>query len=106
MNTTPVAKYYIVKESVDQMEKEGKESPAFYQEGLQRYKEKTALAEKFITKHNLQNPDEIRAAAIKFVLSNPNVNAACCSLQTYEEMERILPLSGKKLIAQGQPQLA
>jgi len=54
-------------------------------------------AEKFITKHNLKNPEEIRAAAIKFVLSNPNVNTACCSLQTYEEMERILPLSGKKL---------
>ena len=53
--------------------------------------------EEFITKHNLKNPEEIRAAAIKFVLSNPRVNTACCSLQTYEEMERILPLSGKKL---------
>ena len=106
MKTTPVAKYYIVKDRVDQMEKEGKKIPVFYQEGLQRYKEKTALAEKFITKHDLKNPDEIRAAAIKFVLSNPNVNAVCCSLQTYEEMEKTLPLSGKKLIAQGQPQQA
>ena len=97
MKTTPVAKYYIVKDRVDQMEKEGKKIPAFYQDGLQRYKEKKDLAEKFITKHNLKNPEEIRAAAIKFVLSNPNVNTACCSLQTYEEMERILPLSGKKL---------
>ena len=97
MKTTPVAKYYIVKNRVDQMEKEGKKIPAFYQDGLQRYKEKKDLAEKFITKHNLKNPEEIRAAAIKFVLSNPNVNTACCSLQTYEEMERILPLSGKKL---------
>jgi hypothetical protein len=79
------------------MEKEGKEIPAFYQEGLTRYKQKAALAEKFIAKYNLKSPEEIRAAAIKFVLSNPNVNTACCSLQTYDEMERILPLSGKKL---------
>lgn len=98
MKTTPVAKYHIVKNRVEQMEKEGKKIPAFYQEGLERYKQKAELAEKFIKKHNLKNPDEIRAAAIKFVLSNPHTNTVCCSLQTYEEMERILPLSGKKLI--------
>ncbi len=99
MKTAPVAKYYIVKNRIDQMEKEGKKIPSFYQKGLTRYKQKADLAEKFITKHNLKNPDEIRAAAIKFVLSNPNVNSVCCSLRTYDEMERILPLSGKKLTA-------
>ena len=30
-------------------------------------------------------------------LSHPNVNTVLCSLQTYEEMERIISLSGKKL---------
>jgi hypothetical protein len=79
------------------MEKEEKKIPEFYQDGLTRYKQKADLAEKFIKKHNLKNPEEIRAAAIKFVLSNPNVNTVCCSLQTYDEMERILPLSGEKL---------
>ena len=97
MKTTPVAKYYIVKNRIDEMEKEGKKIPAFYQEGLTRYKQKADLAEKFITKYNLKNPEEIKAAAIKFVLSNPHVNTVCCSLQTYEEMERTLALSGKKL---------
>ena len=97
MKTTPVAKYYIIKSRVDQLEKEGKEVPAFYKDGLQRYKEKADRAEQFIKKYNLQNPEEIRAAAIKFVLSNPRVNTVCCSLQTYDEMERILPLSGQKL---------
>jgi len=97
MKTTPVAKYYNVKNRIEQMEKEGKKIPAFYQEGLTRYKQKADLAEKFITKHNLKNPEEIRAAAIKFVLSNPRVNTVCCSLQTYDAMERILALSGEKL---------
>lgn len=97
MKTTPVAKYYLVKSRVDQMEKEGKEVPAFYKDGLQRYKEKADKAEQFIKKHGLQNPEEIRAAAIKFVLSNPRVNTVCCSLQTYDEMERILAVSGERL---------
>jgi len=97
MKTTPVAKYYIVKSRVDKMEKEGKEVPAFYKDGLQRFKEKADRAEQFIKKHGLQNPEEIRAAAIKFVLSNPRVNAVCCSLQTYDEMERILAISGERL---------
>lgn len=97
MKTTPVAKYYIVKNRVDQMKKEGKEIPDFYQDGLARYKQKMDLGERFITKHGLKSPEEIRAAAIKFVLSNPHVNTVCCSLQTYEEMEQTLPLSGKKL---------
>jgi aryl-alcohol dehydrogenase-like predicted oxidoreductase len=98
MKTTPIAKYYIVKNRIEQMEKEGKKIPDFYQEGLERYKQKADLAEKFIKKHDLKNPEEIRAAAIKFVLTNPHVNTVCCSLQTYEEMDRILPLSGEKLI--------
>ena len=97
MKTTPVAKYYIVKSRVDQMEKEGKEVPAFYKDGLQRFKEKADRAELFIKKHGLQNPEEIRAAAIKFVLANPRVNTVCCSLQTYDEIERILAISGKTL---------
>lgn len=97
MKTTPIAKYYSVKNRVEQMEKEGKEIPAFYQEGLARYKQKADLAEDFIQKHNLKNPEEIRAAAIKFALSNPDVNSVLCSLQTYDEMERVLQLSGKKL---------
>ncbi len=97
MKTTPVAKYYLVKSRVDQLKKEGKEVPVFYKDGLQRYKEKAERAEQFTKKHNLQHPEEIRAAAVKFVLSNPRVNTVCCSLQTYDEMERILSLSGKKL---------
>jgi aryl-alcohol dehydrogenase-like predicted oxidoreductase len=97
MKTTPIAKYYTVKNRVEEMEAEGKKIPDFYKEGLARYKQKADLAEKFIKKYRLNTPEEIRAAAIKFVLSNPHVNTVLCSLQTYEEMDRMLALSGKKL---------
>jgi predicted aldo/keto reductase-like oxidoreductase len=92
-----VTKYYILKSRIEQLEKEGKKIHPLYKEGLTRFKDKFDKAEQFIDEHDLQNPEEIRAAAIRFVLDNPKVHTVCCSLQTYDEMERILPLSGTKL---------
>lgn len=97
MKSTPVAKYYILKSRVEQLEKAGKKVSPFYREGLKRFKDKFDKAEQFIAKYNLEKPEEIRAAAIRFVLSNPKVNTVCCSLQTFDEMERIIPLSGTTL---------
>jgi predicted aldo/keto reductase-like oxidoreductase len=99
MKTTPVFNYYKVKSSVERTEEAGKEVHPLYKEGLVRFKANLDKAEQFIKKHNLQNPDEIRAAAIKFALSNPNVNTVCCSISTYDDLDRILSLSGTKLEA-------
>jgi len=106
MKSTPVTKYYILKSRLDQLEKEGKDIHPLYKEGLTRFKDKFDRAEQFIAKYDLKNPEEIRAAAIKFVLSNPRVNTVCCSLQTFDEMERIIPLSGSKLSVQDKAKLA
>ena len=106
MKSTPVTKYYILKSRVEQLEKEGKKIHPLYKEGLIRFKDKFDKAEQFIATYNLKNPDEIKAAAIRFVLSNPKVNTVCCSLQTYDEMERILPLSGSKLSDRDKGKLA
>lgn len=97
MKTTPVFNYYKVKSSVERTEKAGKEVHPLYKEGLVRFKANLDKAEEFVKKHNLQNPDEIRAAAIRFALSNPNVNTVCCSISTYDDLDRILSLSGTKL---------
>ena len=106
MKSTPVTKYYILKSRVEQLEKEGKKIHPLYKEGLIRFKDKFDKAEQFIATYNLKNPDEIKAAAIRFVLSNPKVNTVCCSLQTYDEMERIIPLSGSKLSDRDKGKLA
>jgi len=96
MKSTPVFKYYILKSRLEQLEKEEKKIHPLYKEGLKRFKDKADKAEQFINKYDLKNPDEIREAAIRFVLDNPNVNTVCCSLNNYDEMERVLPLSGSK----------
>jgi predicted aldo/keto reductase-like oxidoreductase len=97
MKSTPVHKYFGLKSRVEQLKKEKKEINPFYKEGLARFKDKYDRAEQFIKKYDLKSPEEIREAAIRFVLENPNVNTVCCSLKTYDELERILPLSGSKL---------
>ena len=97
MKSTPVSKYFGLKTRIEQLKKEKKEINLFYKEGLERFKDKYDRAEQFIKKYDLKSPEEIREAAIRFVLENPNVNTVCCSLKTYDELERILPLSGSKL---------
>jgi predicted aldo/keto reductase-like oxidoreductase len=97
MKSTPVQKYFGLKARIEQLEKEKKKIHPLYKEGLGRFKDKYDRAEQFIKKHDLKSPEEIREAAIKFVLKNPNVSTVCCSLKTYDELDRILPLSGSKL---------
>jgi len=97
MKATPVAIYYSLKSSVEKMQKENKEVHPLYQDGLKRYKEKVDRADDFIKKHKLENPEEIKDAAIKFVLDNPNVSTVCCLAKTYDELERFISLSGMGL---------
>jgi aryl-alcohol dehydrogenase-like predicted oxidoreductase len=97
MKSTPVHKYFILKSRVEKLKKEKKEIHQFYKDGLVRFKDKYDRAEKFIKKYDLKSPEQIREAAIRFVLENPKVNTVCCSLRTYDELELILPLSGSKL---------
>lgn len=96
MKATPVAVYYALKSRIEQLEKEGKKVHPLYAAGLKRYKEKLDRAEDFIQKYNLKNPDEIKEAAVRFCLDNPNVNTVCCLARTYDELERFLRLSGSR----------
>jgi aryl-alcohol dehydrogenase-like predicted oxidoreductase len=97
MKSTPVHKYFGLKSRVEQLENEKKKIHPLYKEGLVRFKGWLDRAEEFIKKYDLKSPEEIREAAIRFVLENPKVNTVCCSLKTYDELERILPLSGSNL---------
>ena len=97
MKSAPVSKYFGLKTRIEKLKKEKKEIPPFYEEGLARFKDKYDRAEQFIKKYDLKSPEEIRETGIRFVLENPSVNTVCCSLKTYDELDRTLPLSGSKL---------
>jgi len=97
MKATPVAIYYNLKSSIEKMQKENKKINPLYSAGLKRYKDKVDRADDFIKEHNLENPEEIKGAAIRFVLDNPNVSTVCCLAKTYHELEQFLSLSGTRL---------
>lgn len=62
-----------------------------------RMEKKVENAKEFIKRHNLKSDKEIRDAAIRFVLGNPNVNTVLYTLQNYSEAREFLKLSGSRL---------
>ncbi|MBE3130906.1 MAG: aldo/keto reductase [Acidobacteria bacterium] len=97
MKTAPIAIYDQLKSRIEALEKDKKEVDPLYADGLKRYKEKYDAAQEFIQAHGLKNPEQIRDAAIRFVLGHPDVHTACCQTQTYDALNAVLRLSGTKL---------
>ena len=96
MKTKPVGTYAVMKSMIEKLEKEGKEVDPLYRQGLARYKDIADRAETFIRKYNLQNPDEVKEAALRFALSHPDIHTVCCSAKTYAEAEQFLRQSGSR----------
>ncbi len=97
MKTNPVANYLEIKEEIERRKEEGEEVPEFFTKLLPRLKKRADQAEPFRKKYNLTNYNEVRDAAIKFVLSNPHVHSACCTIKNYNDLEAFVALSGQKL---------
>jgi len=105
MKTMPVAIYESLRDRVEAAEKKGQSVHPLYVEGVKRYKEKFEAAQEFIKKYNLTNPQEIKEAAIKFVLGNPNVSTACLRAKNYNELDSFIKLSGSRLDVPAQSKL-
>jgi predicted aldo/keto reductase-like oxidoreductase len=97
MKSNPIGRYYGMKEQIEQMKQEGKEideRTKNYFESLQKTAEKS---ESFIKKYNLQNPSQIRDAALRFVLSNPDAHVLNLAFNTFDDVESMLKVSGSRL---------
>jgi predicted aldo/keto reductase-like oxidoreductase len=100
MKTNPVADYLYFKHEVDQYKKEGKEVPEFYSRLFPRYEKLVEESQSFIKKYKLENPSEIRDAAIRYSLNNPFVNSVCITFVNFEDVEAFLKLSGSRFSPQ------
>jgi predicted aldo/keto reductase-like oxidoreductase len=96
MKTNPVRSYHSIKEEAEKLEKEGKPG-GFYRTILPRVKEKADKADHFTKKYNLQSNNEIRDAAIRFVLNNQDVHSLCISFNNFDDVTNYLKLSGGRL---------
>lgn len=106
MKKNPVGSYYRIKQYIERTKKEGKEPNKLYAASLERFKKKADMGEGFIKKHNLQDQAEIRDAAIRFVLSNPDVHSVLCSIRNFDQIEQYVKLSGTTLSAYDKKKLA
>jgi len=68
--------------------------------------ERSAQAEAFLKKHSLMGLEQARDAAIKFCLSHPDVHCVCPTMNSFEDVEAFVGLSGRKVESREQALLA
>ncbi len=98
MKTNPIRSYNTMQEWLkrNRYSKE-KELSREEKENVERMERKVEKAQDFVRTHNLKSDKEIRDAAIRFCLSNPNVHTVCVTVLNFEEMREFLRLSGSRL---------
>jgi aryl-alcohol dehydrogenase-like predicted oxidoreductase len=97
MKTEPARLYYGVKQWIEDQEKKGEEVEEGVRKTYSELKEKLDKGQGFYKEYNLKTLAEIRDAAIRFVLSNPDVNTACISFRNYDDLNDYIRLSGSRL---------
>jgi len=106
MKSDPLGRYFETRERVEQMKKAGETPDENMTRNLAQMEEAAKQAESFIKEHNLQNPAEIKQAALKFVLNDPRVHTLNLAFTTFADLQNLLALSGTGLDAQGKKTLA
>lgn len=66
---------------------------------MDEYRAHAAQGEAFKKKYGLQTDQQVRDAAIAFVLSNPDVHSVCPTINSFDELDAYTPLSGTRLKA-------
>jgi predicted aldo/keto reductase-like oxidoreductase len=96
MKTDPVRSYNDIESMYARMRERGRVTEA----GEKIINEFKAYADKtreFAKKYGMSGDKQVRGAAIKFCLDSPSVHSVCPTINTYEDLEFYLSLSGKKL---------
>jgi predicted aldo/keto reductase-like oxidoreductase len=76
------------------------------QDLLDRLKARADASEAFIKEYDLANFNQIRDAAVKFVLSNPDMNSACLTIKNFDDLEFYVGLSGRRFTPADEAKLA
>jgi aryl-alcohol dehydrogenase-like predicted oxidoreductase len=97
MKINPVRVYLRRERIINRAKEAGQDIPERVWKILEENKRHVDKAEAFKNKYGLTGYKEIDDAAIKFVLSHPYVHSACLTIDTFEELESFVALSGKKL---------
>lgn len=97
MKINPVNFYEGVKQGFAQAEEQGRTIPEMYTKMLDEYKALADKAEAFKKEYGLRGGEQVRDAAVKFVLGHPGVHSVCATIDTLDGLETFVSLSGKRL---------
>ena len=97
MKVSPYNRYFEAQEFIEKMKQEEKPVPEWMNNLLLKYEQLKEQSDSFIKQNNLSGKDEIKAAAIRFVLGNPDADCVLPSITSFEDIDNFVRTSGKPL---------
>lgn len=97
MKTNPFGGFYsTIKQSIDNLLKEGKELPPEMKTIHEKFTLKQEKAITFLQKYGINDEEGMRDSAIKFVLNNTNVHSVLVTFQEFKDIDDYINLSGQR----------
>jgi aryl-alcohol dehydrogenase-like predicted oxidoreductase len=97
MKSDPATKHDMLREYVKEQKEAGIAVDPWLKESIEFYKKRTERAKPIFEKHNLSNLEDYRSFAIRYVLSNRDVNTLVVSFYNFSYVDACIPLSGRSL---------
>jgi len=98
MKVDPISFNTGIKSMLEEARQDGREIPESIHQMKDEYEEWIRLGDAFMEQYNLKTEREIRDAAIRFVLTNPDIHAVCPTISNFESLDTFVRLSGQRLI--------
>ena len=97
MKTDPFGgAYQWMKSNMEAILNEGRELPPHLARLRERYEDKHKLAAPFLEKYGIKGEDSLRDSAFRFVLNNPDVHSVLATIQSFEDIDKFVRLSGQR----------
>jgi len=106
MKTNPVKFYTELQNILEQNRERGRKLGEQFFKIMEEYKSLIDQGEGFMKKYGLTSAEKVRDAAIAFCLNNPDVHSVCPTINSFDELETYVALSGTRLEAEGKAMLA
>ncbi len=97
MKTNPVKFAAELEDMYTRNKEAGRKIGDSFIQMLEEYRTHAAQGRIFQQTYGLQSPEQVRDAAIKFVLGNRDVHGVCPTINSFEELNAYVSLSGQRL---------
>jgi predicted aldo/keto reductase-like oxidoreductase len=106
MKTNPVKFYQDMQNILERYKKQGRKIGEQFFKIMEEYKSLIDKGESFIQKYGQTGAEQTRDAAIQFCLSNADVHSICPTINSFDELDTFVALSGTRLDPKGKAMLA